>query len=141
MGGLPGRAQPPDRQHLATAGVLNQQRKRCVHRHCGEEEAQHGTGWASTCLPVSSARPAIRNRGAATARTAARARLRSALAKHKRDEDREAHRFGRLLGLEQAFTVIYWDQRGCGRSLRVREDPGRRQPGGDRCPLPVVQPG
>jgi hypothetical protein len=34
----------PDRQHLATAGVLNQQRKRCVHRHCGEEEAQHGTG-------------------------------------------------------------------------------------------------
>jgi len=34
----------------------------------------------------------------------------------------EARRFGSLLGLEQAFTVIYWDQRGCGRSLRVRED-------------------
>src|ERR1700752_2932560 len=30
----------------------------------------------------------------------------------------EARRFGHLLGLEQAFTVIYWDQRGCGRSLR-----------------------
>ena len=30
----------------------------------------------------------------------------------------EARRFGRLLGLEQAFTVVYWDQRGCGRSLR-----------------------
>jgi pimeloyl-ACP methyl ester carboxylesterase len=30
----------------------------------------------------------------------------------------EADRFGSLLGLEQAFTVVYWDQRGCGRSLR-----------------------
>src|SRR5208282_5786525 len=30
----------------------------------------------------------------------------------------EARRFERLLGLEQAFTVVYWDQRGCGRSLR-----------------------
>jgi len=30
----------------------------------------------------------------------------------------EARRFGRLLGLEEAFTVVYWDQRGCGRSLR-----------------------
>src|ERR1700749_207057 len=30
----------------------------------------------------------------------------------------EARRFGHLLGLEQAFTVVYWDQRGCGRSLR-----------------------
>jgi pimeloyl-ACP methyl ester carboxylesterase len=30
----------------------------------------------------------------------------------------EARRFGHLLGLEQAFTVAYWDQRGCGRSLR-----------------------
>src|ERR1700758_1576655 len=34
----------------------------------------------------------------------------------------EARRFGRLLGLEQAFTVVYWDQRGCGRSLRHRQD-------------------
>jgi pimeloyl-ACP methyl ester carboxylesterase len=34
----------------------------------------------------------------------------------------EARRFGHLLGLEQAFTVIYWDQRGCGRSLRRRQD-------------------
>ena len=30
----------------------------------------------------------------------------------------EARRFGHLLGLEQVFTVAYWDQRGCGRSLR-----------------------
>jgi pimeloyl-ACP methyl ester carboxylesterase len=34
----------------------------------------------------------------------------------------EARRFERLLGLEQAFTVIYWDQRGCGRSLRRSKD-------------------
>jgi hypothetical protein len=34
----------------------------------------------------------------------------------------EARRFEHLLGLEQAFTVIHWDQRGCGRSLRRRED-------------------
>jgi len=33
----------------------------------------------------------------------------------------EARRFERLLGLEQVFTVVYWDQRGCGRSLRGRE--------------------
>src|SRR5580692_6295139 len=33
----------------------------------------------------------------------------------------EARRFGHLLGLEQAFTVVYWDQRGCGRSLRGRQ--------------------
>jgi pimeloyl-ACP methyl ester carboxylesterase len=26
----------------------------------------------------------------------------------------ETRRFGHLLGLQQAFTVIYWDQRGCG---------------------------
>jgi pimeloyl-ACP methyl ester carboxylesterase len=34
----------------------------------------------------------------------------------------ETRRFERLLGLEQAFTVIYWDQRGCGRSLRGSKD-------------------
>jgi pimeloyl-ACP methyl ester carboxylesterase len=30
----------------------------------------------------------------------------------------EVRRFDRLLGLEKEFTVVYWDQRGCGRSLR-----------------------
>jgi pimeloyl-ACP methyl ester carboxylesterase len=30
----------------------------------------------------------------------------------------EARTFGRLLSLEDDFTVIYWDQRGCGLSLR-----------------------
>jgi pimeloyl-ACP methyl ester carboxylesterase len=34
----------------------------------------------------------------------------------------EARRFELLLGLEQVFTVVYWDQRGCGRSLRRRAD-------------------
>ena len=29
----------------------------------------------------------------------------------------EVRRFEHLLGLEQDFTVIHWDQRGCGRSL------------------------
>jgi pimeloyl-ACP methyl ester carboxylesterase len=33
----------------------------------------------------------------------------------------EARRFEHLLGLEQSFTVVYWDQRGCGRSLRERK--------------------
>jgi pimeloyl-ACP methyl ester carboxylesterase len=32
----------------------------------------------------------------------------------------EVHRFEHLFGLEQSFTVVYWDQRGCGRSLRSR---------------------
>jgi pimeloyl-ACP methyl ester carboxylesterase len=36
----------------------------------------------------------------------------------------EARRFERLLRLEQAFTVVYWDQRGCGRSLRENKDRG-----------------
>jgi proline iminopeptidase len=31
----------------------------------------------------------------------------------------ECRRFERLLELEQVFTVVYWDQRGCGRSLRT----------------------
>jgi len=35
----------------------------------------------------------------------------------------ETRRFERVLGLEQYFTVIYWDQRGCGRSLRGPRDP------------------
>jgi pimeloyl-ACP methyl ester carboxylesterase len=30
----------------------------------------------------------------------------------------EARRFGRLLGLEDSFTVVYWDQRGTGLSAR-----------------------
>ncbi len=34
----------------------------------------------------------------------------------------EARRFEHLLGLERHFTVVYWDQRGCGRSLRGRPD-------------------
>jgi pimeloyl-ACP methyl ester carboxylesterase len=33
----------------------------------------------------------------------------------------EVRRFERLLGLEQHFTVVYWDQRGCGRSLRAAD--------------------
>jgi len=34
----------------------------------------------------------------------------------------EARRFEQLLGLEEHFTVVYWDQRGCGRSLRGQKD-------------------
>jgi len=30
----------------------------------------------------------------------------------------EVRRFEQVLGLEDHFTVVYWDQRGCGRSLR-----------------------
>src|SRR5262245_10457902 len=32
--------------------------------------------------------------------------------------------FGRALSLEDDFTVIYWDQRGCGRSLRSTDATG-----------------
>ncbi|HEY3923707.1 MAG TPA: alpha/beta hydrolase [Acidothermaceae bacterium] len=32
----------------------------------------------------------------------------------------ETRRFTQVLDLEEAFTVVYWDQRGCGRSLRGR---------------------
>src|SRR5689334_22271856 len=35
----------------------------------------------------------------------------------------EARRFEHLLGLEEEFTVAYWDQRGCGRSLRKHGRP------------------
>jgi pimeloyl-ACP methyl ester carboxylesterase len=34
----------------------------------------------------------------------------------------EARHYSQLLGLEQRFVVVYWDQRGCGRSLRRRQD-------------------
>jgi len=34
----------------------------------------------------------------------------------------EVRRFDHLLGLEKDFTVVYWDQRGCGRSLRSDAD-------------------
>ena len=36
----------------------------------------------------------------------------------------EARRIERLLMLERAFTVVYWDQRGCGRSLREKKGRG-----------------
>jgi pimeloyl-ACP methyl ester carboxylesterase len=34
----------------------------------------------------------------------------------------ETRRFAELLDLEETFTVVYWDQRGCGRSLRGRHE-------------------
>jgi pimeloyl-ACP methyl ester carboxylesterase len=34
----------------------------------------------------------------------------------------EARRLQHLLGWERDFTVVYWDQRGCGRSRRRRQD-------------------
>jgi pimeloyl-ACP methyl ester carboxylesterase len=40
----------------------------------------------------------------------------------------EARRFEHVLGLEQAFTVVYWDQRGCGCWPAVRGN-GVRQSG------------
>lgn len=33
----------------------------------------------------------------------------------------EVRRFEHLFGLEEHFTVVYWDQRGCGRSLRTAD--------------------
>ncbi len=35
----------------------------------------------------------------------------------------EARRFEHRVGLEREFTVVFWDQRGCGRSLRGPEEP------------------
>ncbi len=41
----------------------------------------------------------------------------------------DARRLERLLGLEKAFTVVYWDQRGTGLSSpSLREDPNRFSP-------------
>jgi pimeloyl-ACP methyl ester carboxylesterase len=36
----------------------------------------------------------------------------------------EARQFEHLLGLEEFFTVVYWDQRGCGLSQRGQKDSG-----------------
>ena len=40
----------------------------------------------------------------------------------------EVRRFERALGLEEDFTVVYWDQRGCGRSLPRAQHPGTDLP-------------
>ena len=40
----------------------------------------------------------------------------------------EARRFEQDVGLEDAFTVVYWDQRGTGLSLRDREHAGDLSP-------------
>ena len=37
----------------------------------------------------------------------------------------EVRTFERALSLEDGFTVIYWDQRACGRSLRQHGEGGR----------------
>jgi hypothetical protein len=43
-----------------------------------------------------------------------------------------ARRFEHVLDLEQAFTVVYRDQRGCGRPLRKRQHQSRPPPGAKR---------
>ena len=45
----------------------------------------------------------------------------------------EVPHFERTLGLEQEFNVVYWDQRGCGRSLR--DSRGRSEISLDRMAL------
>src|SRR3954470_21868796 len=40
----------------------------------------------------------------------------------------EAHRFEQEIGLEDVFTVVYWDQRGTGLSLRDHEHAGDLSP-------------
>src|SRR5580700_7804354 len=47
----------------------------------------------------------------------------------------EVRRFERLLRLEQLFTVVYWDQRGCGRSRRDRATISLAQMVGDTVSL------
>jgi hypothetical protein len=42
----------------------------------------------------------------------------------------ETRRFEHVLGLEQAFTVVYWDQRGCGCWPAVRQRRAAKRPPG-----------